>query len=249
MDAQAYLDRIAVSQPIKPDFEALAQLQLAHLLTVPFENLSVMRGEPILLDEARLLEKIVGRRRGGFCYELNGAFAWLLRQVGFDVTYISGRVYNTSTGKFGPEFDHMALIVQLDQPYLVDVGFGDSARQPISLPDGQCVDVSGHYRLDLADPAGVLYHFQRQGGAGWETEYAFTLQPRQLTEYTPMCEDQQYSPDSHFTQRSICTRATPTGRLTLSTDALTITEAGEKRKIPLTPDEYSAILQREFGIV
>jgi N-hydroxyarylamine O-acetyltransferase len=249
MNVQRYLDRIVVSQPSTANLDALAQLQLAHLLTVPFENLSVLRGEPIVLDEAQLVEKIVMRRRGGFCYELNSAFAWLLAQLGFPVTQISARVYNGTTGDYGPEFDHMALIVHLAQDYLVDVGFGDSARQPIPLPEGECEDVSGRYRVLPRNEAAGLYDLQRQSADGWEPQYTFTTQPRQLTEYTAMCQYHQSSPSSHFTQRLVCTRATPTGRITLSADSLTITERGEKRKLPVaSPAEQALILQREFGI-
>jgi N-hydroxyarylamine O-acetyltransferase len=249
MNVQRYLDRIAVSDLPTIDVDSLAHLQLAHLLTVPFENLSVLRGESIVLDEAQLVAKVVTRRRGGFCYELNSAFAWLLTQLGFRVTKISARVYNGATGDYGPEFDHMALLVHLDQTYLVDVGFGDSARQPILLPHGEWDDVSGRYRVLLRDEATGLYDLQRQGVNGWEPQYTFTTQPRQLTEYTAMCEYHQCSPSSHFTQRLVCTRATPTGRITLSADSLTITEGGEKRKFPVaSPEEQTLILQREFGI-
>ncbi len=99
-------------------------LQVAHLLAVPFENLSIHAQQPIVLEDTALFTKIVERRRGGFCYEANGLFAALLREMGFDVAMLSAGVARAEGG-FGPDFDHMALMITLEQRWLVDVGFGD----------------------------------------------------------------------------------------------------------------------------
>src|SRR5215472_10576938 len=107
----AYLDRIAVARPPVLDEAALGMLHRAHLLAVPFENLSIHLGEPISLDEDDLKGKIVGRRRGGFCYELNGAFAALLERLGARVRRVSARVFGAD-GQLGPPFDHLALVVR-----------------------------------------------------------------------------------------------------------------------------------------
>jgi N-hydroxyarylamine O-acetyltransferase len=248
MNTKAYLDRLGIASVANPGFDFLADLQLAHLLAIPFENFSVIWREPIVLDEERLVEKVVHRRRGGYCYELNGAFAWLLSQLGFQVTRISARVYNGSTREFGPEFDHMALIVHLDRDYLVDVGFGDSARQPIPLPAGEAEDVSGRYRVRPAEDGGEILWLQQQGEDGWQTQFAFTTMPRQLAEYAEMCHYHSHSAASHFTQRPVCTVATPTGRITLSPMTLTITEHGEKRAIPIATSDYDSLLLEHFGI-
>jgi len=97
-------------------------LHLAHLLSAPFENLSIHWHEPIVLTDEALFQKIVLRQRGGFCYELNGLFASLLRTLGFQVEMLSAGVMN-KRGEFGPEFDHMTLMVTLAERWLVDVGF------------------------------------------------------------------------------------------------------------------------------
>src|SRR5687767_7885595 len=130
--ADAYLDRIGVPRPATADLATLRALQRAHLGTVPFENLSIHLDEDIVLRPDALVAKVVDRRRGGFCYELNGAFAALLTAVGYDVTLHSCRVW---TGRrFGVPLDHMAVRVQLDDaPYLVDVGFGTFAHHPLRL--------------------------------------------------------------------------------------------------------------------
>ncbi|HEY2737608.1 MAG TPA: arylamine N-acetyltransferase, partial [Thermoanaerobaculia bacterium] len=134
MDVAAYLQRIRYRGLTAPDAETLQQLHEAHLLAVPFENLSIHRGEPIELAEEALFEKVVVRRRGGFCYELNGLFAALLRSLGFEVTMLSAGVLRAN-GDFSPEFDHMALLVNHEERWLVDVGFGDLFRQPLRLDE------------------------------------------------------------------------------------------------------------------
>ena len=170
---QKYLARIGADERTVPDLEYLAHLQERHLLHVPFENFSVMYDDPIVLDEALLVEKIVEQKRGGFCYELNGAFGWLLRELGFKVKHISARGYNQETQQFGPEFDHMALQVFLDSWYLVDVGFGESARNPIALPVGESSDVSGRYRVrPLQENRGDKDLLRLENGE-WQPQYRF----------------------------------------------------------------------------
>ena len=134
MDIDAYLDRINYHGSRAVNSETLRELQVAHLLAVPFENLSIHAHEPIVLDDEALFTKIVTKRRGGFCYEANGLFAALLRELGFDVVMLSAGVANAEGG-FGPDFDHMALMVTLDERWLVDVGFGDSFREPLLLDE------------------------------------------------------------------------------------------------------------------
>src|SRR5215813_1352063 len=119
MDVQAYLDRIQYHGPVNRDFATLRELHLAHLLRVPFENLSIHAREPIVLNDDALFEKIVTRRRGGFCYELNGLFAALLGSLGFDVAKLSAGVARPD-GSFSAEFDHMTLLVNLDERWLAD---------------------------------------------------------------------------------------------------------------------------------
>ncbi|MGZ8843713.1 MAG: arylamine N-acetyltransferase family protein, partial [Pyrinomonadaceae bacterium] len=114
MDVQAYLDRIDYRGSLSRDSETIRQIHLAHFLSVPFENLSIHAREPIVLDDAALFEKIVERRRGGFCYELNGLFAALLRELGFEVAMLSAQVANDEGG-FSRDFDHMTLMVSLDE--------------------------------------------------------------------------------------------------------------------------------------
>ncbi len=249
VDITAYLDRIDYHGSLAPTAETLRELQVAHLLAVPFENLSIHAGQPIALDDDALFEKIVRRRRGGFCYEANGLFAALLRASGFDVTMLSAGVANPEGG-FGPDFDHMALMVALGERWLVDVGFGDSFREPL-LIDKRDEQRQGErdYRID-SDGA-YLILMQRDNGAGgeWKAQYRFTLQPYEYSDYEEMCRYHQTSPQSHFTQGRICSRATTDGRVTLSEMRLIITRNGERQERALTnEEEYAATLREYFGI-
>src|ERR1041384_3251795 len=132
MNIEAYLQRINYSGSLAPTAETLRALQVAHLMAVPFENLSIHAGEPIVLNEDALFGKIVENRRGGFCNEANGLFAGLMRALGFEVAMLSAGVARREGG-FGPDFDHMTLMVTLDERWLVDVGFGDSFLEPLLL--------------------------------------------------------------------------------------------------------------------
>ena len=132
LDLSAYLDRIGYSGPLAPTADVLRDLHRAHMFSVPFENLDIALGREIVCDDDSFIRKIVEQRRGGFCYELNGAFARLLREFGFRVTLLSARVPRED-GSYSPEFDHLALRVDLDEPWLADVGFGDSFLEPLLL--------------------------------------------------------------------------------------------------------------------
>ncbi|HYL44853.1 MAG TPA: arylamine N-acetyltransferase [Ktedonobacteraceae bacterium] len=250
MDIQAYLKRIDYHGPSLPTFQTLAELQEAHLLAVPFENLNISLGRTISLDEKTLFHKIVTQRRGGFCYELNGLFAALLQALGFQVSMLSAGVAQQEGG-FGPEFDHMALLVQLEGSWLVDVGFGDSFYRPLPLEEwSEHIQADYTYRL-LRN--GSYWTLQRRPDSttdeAWENQYRFTLQAHQLGDYTEMCHYQQTSPQSFFTRKRTCTRMTRSGRITLSDMRLIITEYGKRNERLLTSQqEYTQALWEYFGI-
>ena len=251
MNVQTYLDRINYDGPLEPTAEALRRLQVAHLLAVPFENLSIHAHEPIVLDDEALFRKIVSRRRGGFCYELNGLFAALLRDLGFEVDMLSAQVADAD-GQFSPDFDHMALIVTIDEPWLVDVGFGDSFVEPL-LIHARDPQVQGDrvYRVDVDGERLVLMQRnQLDTSEGWKPQYRFNLKPYQYSDYAEMCEYHQTSPLSHFTKARICSRLTPVGRITLSDMRFITTEGAARLESPVaTQEEYADLLREHFGIV
>jgi len=251
MNVQNYLDRINYDEPVEPTAAVLRRLQVAHLLTVPFENLSIHAREPIVLEDRALFRKIVSRRRGGFCYELNGLFAALLRAIGFEVVLLSAQVADAN-GQFSPDFDHMALKVTIDEPWLADVGFGDSFVEPLSL-NQRDAQVQGDraYRVDVdGERLVVMQRNLLEMSEGWKPQYGFTLKPYQYSDYAERCEFQQSSPRSHFTKARICSRLTPQGRITLSDMRFITTEGAARHERPVaTQEEYAEILREHFGIV
>jgi N-hydroxyarylamine O-acetyltransferase len=248
VDIEAYLARIGYRGSLAPTAETLRQLHLAHLLTVPFENLSIHYGEPIVLDDAALFDKVVRRRRGGFCYELNGLFAALLRALGLNVAMLSAGVMN-SAAEVSSAFDHMALLVQLDERWLADVGFGDLFREPLLL-DQRAEQVQGEdaYRFDWhGDHCNLM---RRDGQGAWSGQYRFGLQTYTYADFGARCHYHQTAPESHFKKGRICTRATSDGRITLSERRLIVSTPTERHERELANEaEYAEVLREQFGIV
>lgn len=251
METSAYLDRIGFIEPIKPDAHTLRGLQTAHMQSVPFENLDIGLKRPIRLDEGSLWKKIVVEKRGGFCYELNGLFAWLLRQIGFDVTYLNARVFN-GVGELGIEFDHLALLVQVpgeSERWLADVGFGDSFIEPLNFEErGEQAQAPRAYRLEEIQNGYIVW--QRDYDGSWARQYFFDLVPRRFPDdYEAGCLYHQTSPKSSFTRGSIISRATEGGRISLEDGRLIVTRNGQRTKRPLKDrDEYHALLKQHFDV-
>lgn len=248
MDVRGYLERLNYQGSCEPTLRTLQALHEAHLLAVPFENLSIYYGQPIMLDEEALYEKIVRRRRGGFCYELNGLFAILLRAMGFDVTLLSAHMAHAA-GEFGPDIDHLTLLVHLADEWLADVGNGDSFRRPVRVQDALAhVEGAQAYRLERDSTSWIVQRGARDGR--WTPEYRFTMQPHELSDFTDRCHYYQTSPDSHFTHGRMCSLATPLGRMTLRDLRLMTTIQGTRKEWLLRSDEeYREVLATRFGIV
>jgi N-hydroxyarylamine O-acetyltransferase len=252
MDVPRYLQRIGYRGSLERDYQTLRDLQVAHLYSVPFENLDVHLGVPITLELEALFDKIVVRRRGGFCYELNGLFAWLLGEIGFNVTLLSASDAHAD-GSFGPEYDHLTLEVSGSgdptEPWLADVGWGDSFNEPLRLVPGDLQEQGGRaYRIDREGDYYLLW--QRDYDGTWERQYHFTLQPRRFSDFTEMCVYHQTSPKSLFVRKRICTLATAAGRVTLDEARLITTVHGERSESTVTDEtEYRRILEERFGVV
>ncbi|MFJ7963713.1 arylamine N-acetyltransferase [Streptomyces sp. NPDC096324] len=259
--ADAYLRRIGAQHPAWPTSDVLRELQLCHLRTVPFENLSIHLGEEIVLEEKRLLDKVVGARRGGFCYELNGAFAALLGALGYDVTLLAARVYGDD-GKPGIPYDHLALRVRTVDggDWLTDVGFGAHSHYPLSFTErGEQRDPGGMFRVveSAPDAAGV-----RGAGESRELEdldvllgdkrqYRLEVRPRVLGDFRVGAWWHATSPLSHFTRSLVCSRLTEDGgRITLSGRKFTVSTADGTKEVtePATDEEVLALYRERFGI-
>ena len=268
-----YLERIGLEleQTLAADAASLRRLQLAHMLHVPFENLDIALDRPIRLGLTTLYDKIVTRRRGGFCYELNGLFAWLLDDLGFEVTYLSASDYyphasgdSHPSGGYGPDFDHLVLLVRCpadeapEVRWLVDVGWGDSFRIPLHADaEGEQDGDLKTYRITTEAPAapdtevGMTRRrqlWEQHTNGVWERQYAFTTQPRAFVDFEGMCRYHQTSPESIFTRKRICTLATPDGRVSLEDGRLIITRRGIREERMVAPEEEASLLRELFGI-
>jgi N-hydroxyarylamine O-acetyltransferase len=248
MEYKTYMERIGYRWPLRPSVEVLRKLHRRHMLSVPFENLDILLGRPIILSKNAFYDKIIKHRRGGFCYELNGSFASLLKKLGFKVSMLSAGVARRGGG-FSPDFDHMTLLVQLKEPWLADVGFGDSFTEPKRLDIySPQTDRGKAYRFTRKD-GWTLLSRRTKGNSVWEPQYKFSLTPRKLEDFVPRCRWQQTSPRSHFRKGRVCTRLTSNGRLTLTDTKFIVTRGNKKVELPLkNPEEFDVLLRRRFDI-
>lgn len=251
----AYLRRLGVEQSARSPgltgatIDVLRDLHLRHLQTVPFENLSVHLGEEIALEEKRLLDKVVDARRGGFCYELNGAFGALLTALGFGVTLLAGRVYGEE-GRLGIPYDHLALRVRTEDggEWLADVGFGANSHYPLAFGSrGEQKDPVGTFRIVEAGPGATDLDVVMDGRA----QYRLEVRPRELRDFVAGAWWHSTSPQSHFTQSLICSRLTEDGgRITLSGRHFKVTGADgtrEERELG-TDEEVLGVYRERFGV-
>lgn len=247
MDVEAYLRRIRYDGPRESSSSTLRRLHRQHLYTVPFENLDIALEVPIRLDPDGLFNKIVIRKRGGFCYELNGLFCELLKALGFRVEMLSARVRSVD-GSFSREFDHMLLKVTLEESWIADVGFGDSSLDPVRMRSTNAeTDAAPAFAVLATDEA--LDLARRQSAGSYVPDYRFTETPRRLSDFSEMCLFHQTSPESHFTQKRVCTKALPNGRVTVSGMRLIETRDGVSRESALnSKEELRDYLSTQFGI-
>lgn len=246
MNQAKYLKRINYRGEIAPTFEVLRSLQKAHQLAVPFENLDIHTGRRI--DLKRTYTKIVGENRGGFCFELNGLFFELLNSFGFNAKLISARVYEQERG-FGQEFDHMAIIVTINgEKYLPDVGFGEFAFYPLKIDLNNLLeDPRGKFKINIYDDTYLLV--SKIEGDESTPLYIFSETERTPEEFEGMCFYHQTSPESHFTQKRLCSLPTENGRITISGNILKINIDGRvSEKILEDGYEFNEALWKYFRI-
>jgi N-hydroxyarylamine O-acetyltransferase len=217
-----------------------------HILSVPFENLDIGLGRRIVLDLDRFYRKIVSEGRGGYCYELNGCFASLLKRLGFRVSMLSARV----AGKdgFSPEFDHMTLLVHLEDRWLADVGFGDSFTRPIRIDTVEPQkDDETLYRVTGTNGERVVSRQKEKGN--WDNQYSFSFTPRKLSDFTARNDYQQTSPKSHFTQGPLISRLTKSGRITLTDKKFIISRDQKRFEVPVkSRKDFDRLLKKHFHI-
>lgn len=249
IDVDAYLQRIGLTAK-EPSLKYLKAIQKAHLLNIPFENLDIHYGSKIILDYKKIFQKIITRKRGGFCYELNGLLYHLLYHLGFDCHVFSAQVRNEQSGEFGRPFDHMAIVVTLgEDEWLVDVGFGESPTSPLKIIKGVVqMDYTRYWRMDT-DPDENFILKVSGDTSNFKSKYLFTTDEKQLIQFMEMCEYHQNSVASTFTQKKLITQLTPNGRVTLTDRKLKVLELGEIVETEIMhEDEFLSKLEHHFGI-
>ena len=250
MEIEAYLERIGAEMPTAPSLAALSMLLQKHVYAVPFENLDIYRGVPLAMDEARFLDKIVHQRRGGMCFEVNTALAWLLRKLGYGVTILSGEVA-TGPASFGKPGHQLLLLVELGSdvpPHVVNAAFGDGSVYPMPLvPDAITEDRHSRYRMVVA---GDYWLVQRApaGSDTFEPLYRFTTTPRTIADFEEAFAWCQTSPDSVWHKLN-CSRVTPEGRVQLFGNRLIVTQGGKKTETWIRGEAaLNQALRRHFGL-
>lgn len=255
IDVERYLARIGFDgQTGPPRHDLLAALQLAHLVAVPFENLHVYHGRGVRTDVEWSYPKVVERGRGGWCFELNGSFGTLLRSLGFQVDLVACNVWDAGASGWGPDFDHLALVVHLDgSRFLVDVGFGDCCIHPLLLETGERDEVPRRARLEVDADGFTLTELVplESGPTAWEPQARGTFTPRELPEFDGRSHALQTGPDQLFTQKPFATRALDGegSRVTLRREVLRRRDAaGRWEDRTVEAEEWSGLLAEHFGL-
>lgn len=243
MDVNLYLKRINYQGSLEPNFETLRQLHRRHLLAIPYENLDIHLGRPFVLDEAAFFNKLIRQRRGGWCYEMNGLFAAVLRELGFDVTYLSGSVRNQPQPESAG--NHLVLLVQLEQPYIVDVGFGDGFLEPLPLVEGEYTQDFLSFRLSKDGERWIV----RNHPEGSAEQYDFTLEPYRLEQFASKCHELQTSPTSGFVRTTVCQRFTPNSIVILRGAVFKeVIASGVSTRTIENADDYAQTLIKYFDL-
>lgn len=244
---QAYLDRIRIDAPAGPGLDSLTRLQLAHLQAAPFENLAVYAGRSVTTDNNWTYSKIVDQHRGGWCFELNGAFAQLLEALDFSVQRLGAAVL---IGGPNTMVDHLVLEVMLDQPYLVEVGFGDDAPiVPLPLQAAGPIETRCGTFEFLNSPQGTTLTQHVDGVP--EARYRFKRVNHDPADFEPASQRLQNDTTLHWSQRPFATRLIDDqgSRVSLGPRNLKTTRRGQVERQPVAPQDWNDVLFEHFGIV
>ena len=246
VDVSAYLARIGFDHEVTLDRSTLEALQRAHLSTVPFENLDVYNRVGVQTGIDWSIPKIVERRRGGWCFEANGAFSALLSALRFDVLHLGAAVLLSGPNR---TIDHLVLEVSLDQPYLVDVGFGDCFIRPLALNSREPQD-GGTGTFQFIDSPEGLTLTQLDDDGVPVPQYRFRRVGHLLSDFDAASDRLQTDPDLHWRQKPFATRLIDGGpdRVTLLSDRLKLIEGEITTENPVEADEWHRTLDRWFGI-
>lgn len=246
MDLAAYFDRIGFTGEARPDLTTLRALHSAHLLAIAYENLDVQLGRPLTIDPAAAFDKLVTRRRGGWCYEMNGLLGAALDEIGFEVTRMAGAVMREVRGDDAIG-NHLVLRVDLDEPWIADVGLGDGTLEPYRLRAGPMQSGGYSFRLELLDGRWWRFRNHQFGGA---PSFDVAIEPTELSVLAEKCHELQTAPDSMFRMNLICQRFKGDGViLQLLGRSLRTLRPGTRQDLILaSADELMSVLASDFGL-
>ena len=258
-DLSAYLDRVRLPVAPEPDAEGLAALQRAHRLAIPFENLDVILGRDIAIDPEIVFAKLVGARRGGYCFEQGRLFLDALAALGFEARSLLARVWLGEPPTIPPLTHTLALVRIAGQDWVADAGFGGSYAPPMPLADGEQADAPDSARFHLARDPVFGWLLSRLGdpattdgrgtGPGWQRQYSFDLAPVYPSDLALSNHWVSTSPDSRFVQRRIVSVPLPHGFASLDGTHYRRRNGAQAVDAEITdPRVYRMRLSMMFGI-
>lgn len=247
VNVDSYLKRIGISSPVEPDLASLERLQRSHLTAVPFENLDVYARRTVRTDDDWVVAKITERGRGGWCFELNGAFAALLSELGYEVKRLAATVLY---GSRSPIPTHLTLEVRLDRPYLVDVGFGDSFIRPLPMDsEGLHDGGTGEYGFQFDNETTTLV--AHEGNGAFLPHYRFARTALDPSDFEEASSFLQTTPGLQWTQTRFATRLLDGGpdRVTLLSDRIKFRRDGVWSEHPVDDEpQWEDLLAEWFGL-
>jgi N-hydroxyarylamine O-acetyltransferase len=246
MNVDAYLNRIGLTAPVTPDLASLERLQRAHLTTVPFENLDVYARRTVRTDDDWTVTKIAERGRGGWCFELNGAFSALLTELGYEVNRLAATVLY---GSVSPIPTHLSIEVTLDRPYLVDVGFGDSFIRPLPLDsEGPHDGGTAKFGFQFDGDRTTLVSHEDDGTI--QPHYRFERTGNPTSDFEEASTYLQTTPGLQWTQSRFATRLLDNGpdRVTLLTDRIKFRRDGIWSEQQIDESDWPRLLEEWFGL-
>lgn len=246
MNLDLYLNRIGMPSGVRPDLSSLRALHRAHLFAIPYENLDVQLGRALATAPGPIFEKLVTNGRGGWCYEMNGLFAWALGEIGFDVTRLPGAVMREFRGDAAIG-NHLVLKVHLPEGnYLADVGFGDGPIDPVRIEEGEFQAHGFSYSLSRLDEHWWRLHKPPGSGAA---SFDFSERSADEAMLAERCKWLQSAPESSFVQTAVCQRYTMDGLAILRGRSFrTLTPHHQSERLLASGDEYVSVLKSIFGL-
>ncbi|PGS55125.1 arylamine N-acetyltransferase [Bacillus sp. AFS041924] len=244
---ETYFKHIRLKKPNTISYSSLKEIHKHHLLSIPFENIDIISQIQLTMNPSKIMEKIASGKRGGICFETNSLLLSVLKELGYNVSFISTKFWNEEKQCWNPEFSHLSILVKIDdQNYLADVGIGGGFLEPLLLQDQyEYSDSNGSYRIKEQDNSSfILQNFNES----WKDLLFISIIPKQLHQFEEQFKYFQTSNETIFTQYKIVNLLTKEGRISLSDHQLKITK---NHRICITEiknqDEWQSIFNRLFN--